>query len=107
LGYVVVDGEKFSYRQVRWDDTTEKAANIAANAHSGEWDLPKLSDWLTELDQLNFEMPLTGFTTKEIEDILASLHPPNFAPGTEMEQGRLDEKKPITCPNCGHEFVAS
>jgi hypothetical protein len=30
-----------------------------------------LSDWLTELDKLNFEMPLTGFTAKEIEDIIA------------------------------------
>jgi len=29
---------------------------------------------------------------------------PNFAPGTEDEQGRLDQVKPITCPNCGHEF---
>jgi len=31
--------------------------------------------------------------------------PPNFAPGTEDEQGRLDQKKPITCPNCGEEFT--
>ncbi len=29
---------------------------------------------------------------------------PNFAPGTEDEQGRLDTLKPITCPNCHHEF---
>ena len=29
---------------------------------------------------------------------------PNFAPGSEDEQGRLDRLKPITCPNCGHEF---
>jgi len=29
---------------------------------------------------------------------------PNFAPGTEDEQVRLDQVKPITCPNCGHEF---
>lgn len=32
---------------------------------------------------------------------------PNFSPGTEDDQGRLDQKKPITCPSCGHEFVAS
>lgn len=31
--------------------------------------------------------------------------PPNFAPGSEDEQGRLDQKKPITCPNCGEEFT--
>lgn len=32
---------------------------------------------------------------------------PNFAPGTEDEQGKLDEKKPVTCPSCGETFVAT
>lgn len=27
-------------------------------------------------------------------------------PGSEDEQGRLDEKKKVTCPECGHEFTA-
>jgi hypothetical protein len=27
---------------------------------------------------------------------------PNFEPGSEEEQGRLDHKKPITCPACSH-----
>jgi hypothetical protein len=31
--------------------------------------------------------------------------PPNFLPGSEDEQGRLDQKKPIECPNCGEEFT--
>ena len=30
---------------------------------------------------------------------------PNFAPVGEDEQGRLDQKKPVTCPGCGMEFV--
>jgi hypothetical protein len=30
---------------------------------------------------------------------------PNFAPGTEDEQGRLDQKAPITCPHCGKDFT--
>lgn len=29
----------------------------------------------------------------------------NFAPGTEEDQGKLDEKKPVECPNCGHQFT--
>lgn len=29
---------------------------------------------------------------------------PGFEPGTEEEQGKLDTKKPITCPECGCEF---
>ena len=31
--------------------------------------------------------------------------PPDFAPAGIDEQGRLDEKKRVTCPECGHEFV--
>lgn len=27
---------------------------------------------------------------------------PNFEPGSQDEQGRLDQKKPIICPQCGH-----
>lgn len=30
---------------------------------------------------------------------------PDFAPATEDEQGRLDQKSPVTCPACGHEFT--
>ena len=29
---------------------------------------------------------------------------PNFEPVGEDEQGRLDQKKPVTCPGCGLEF---
>src|SRR3990167_1256023 len=35
-GYVEIDGERYRYREVDWDDPTEKAANIAANQHGGE-----------------------------------------------------------------------
>ena len=31
---------------------------------------------------------------------------PDFQPVGADEQGRLDQKKPITCPECGHEFQA-
>lgn len=44
-------------------------------------------------------------------DLLAELRkhlpapPPSFTPGTEDEQGRLDQKAPITCPHCGKSFI--
>ena len=43
-------------------------------------------------------------------DVLARLRTlcpvvPNFAPGSEDEQGRLDQKAPITCPHCGKDFT--
>lgn len=35
----------------------------------------------------------------------AGISPPDFHPGTEDDQSRLDQKQSITCPKCGHEFT--
>ncbi len=69
-----------------------------------EWDFPALKDILAELDTGAFDIEeLTGFSDVEIQEIFNGS--PDFAPGTEDDQGRLDEKKPVICPSCGHEFV--
>jgi hypothetical protein len=31
--------------------------------------------------------------------------PNSFSAASENEQGRLDQKSPVTCPECGHEFI--
>jgi DNA modification methylase len=73
-GFAMIEGERFVYRQVDWDETKEKAANIAANKHGGEFDLPGLSEWLLELDAENFNLDLTGFTPEELENLMAPVH---------------------------------
>ena len=35
----------------------------------------------------------------------AGIYPPDFMPVDMSEQPRLDEKKRVTCPNCGEEFA--
>jgi len=35
----------------------------------------------------------------------AGIFPPDFSPVDMSEQPRLDEKKRVTCPECGHEFA--
>jgi len=30
---------------------------------------------------------------------------PDFSPTSADDQGRLDKKNPVTCPECGHEFI--
>ncbi len=93
-GYIEVDGERFKYREVDWDEVREKAANIAANKHGGEFDLPILSEWLLELDQLNYNMDLTGFTPTELEAVIVpveKLEPQadeDDVPGTSTVQAR-------------------
>jgi len=58
-----------SYREVDWPEEKEKAANIAANKHSGEWESGLLSDLLADLNDLpDFDMELTGFDEIELKD---------------------------------------
>jgi hypothetical protein len=66
-GHVEIDGEQFTYREVEWDENKEKAANIAANKGAGEWDFSQLSEWMLELDHINFDMDLTLFDPEELE----------------------------------------
>jgi len=66
LGHVVLDGEQWRYREVKWPEEKEKAANLAANKFSGEWDLGLLAPMLDSLDEFDFPI---GFTADEIEQI--------------------------------------
>ena len=50
---------------------------------------PDAADLLTSLDRQDVEALLTG---------------PDFEPVGAEEQSRLDEKKQVTCPECGHAF---
>lgn len=70
-GFVMIEGERYSYREVVWDEIREKAANIAANKHGGEFDIPKLNDWLLELDAMNYDMDLVGFSKEELANLMA------------------------------------
>ena len=57
-------------------DAKEKALNLALNKISGEWDLPLLKDLLQEIDTGDFDIEITGFDNKEIEDLVNQLHQP-------------------------------
>lgn len=77
-GYVLIGNERYAYREVAFDETTEKAANIAANQQGGEFDFPLLAEDLLALDSMNIDMDLTGFSPEELENI--------FAPVGEIEE---------------------
>ena len=55
---------------VDYDETTERAANLALNKIRGDWDFPKLADLLTELDTGAFDLELTGFSEGELKNIM-------------------------------------
>lgn len=69
-GFVFIEGERFSYREVDWDNERELAANIAANKGAGEWDYTLLQEHLTHLDHHNFDLALTMHDSSEIERLL-------------------------------------
>jgi hypothetical protein len=72
-GFVIFEGERYTYREVSWDERTENAAMIAANKHGGDWDFPQLSSLLLELDTGDFDVSLTGFTSAELEKMVRSI----------------------------------
>lgn len=49
IGFVEYEGERFTYREVKWTQEQEKEAIIAANVSAGEWDFEALAmDWKEE-----------------------------------------------------------
>lgn len=86
-------------------DAQVKAYRIADNKTGdlAEWDFEMLKLEFTELEGLNFNLEMTGFDAGEMTSIFFE---PDFAPGTEADQGALDSLKPqlVSCPHCGQEF---
>jgi len=71
-----------------------KALNIALNKIHGEWDYPKLKDLLEEIDTGEFDMSITGFDEKEIEDLMSQFYVPEE--GLTDEDEIPEEIEPIT-----------
>ena len=57
------------------DEQKEKAANIALNKLSGEFDMPMLKDILEEIDTGELDMEITGFGMDEIALMMEDAHP--------------------------------
>jgi ParB-like chromosome segregation protein Spo0J len=90
-----------------WSDTQKRAYVIADNklALNAGWDNELLTVELADLRDTGFDVDLTGFG---IGELTAMFEEPNFDPGTEDEQGKLDQLAPkiVQCPHCGQEYDA-
>jgi hypothetical protein len=80
-------------------DKEKQELMIRLRKNTGEFDFDKLANFFDVPDLLEW-----GFSAKDLE--IAGIQVPVFQPVSVDEQGRLDQKKPVTCPECGHEFVA-
>jgi len=81
-----------------------KAYRLADNrtAQEAEWDDDLLALELNGLELDGLDLTVTGFDVSEIAKALGRA--PDFEPATAEDQGRLDQKAPIVCPKCQHEF---
>ena len=87
-------------------ETQKRAYIIADNklALNAGWDEEMLGLELADLREADFDLGMIGFDADEIERFL-NPDEPDFAPGTEDDQGKLDEKSPIECPHCKKFFT--
>lgn len=96
-GYVLLDDEKYAYREVQWDADFETAANIAANRIQGEFDLDLLAQLDYELSQLENGadlLALTGQTEDEINKLLDQVGANGEGDAAEDEAPEVDTQNP-------------
>ena len=90
------------------DDSSVDAVSFAIadnrTAELAEWDKETLAALLNSLDEKDLKM--TGFDQVDLDRMLAEIAPMNFEPGSIEDQGKLDQKSPTKCPECGHEWQA-
>src|SRR5215468_365595 len=85
-------------------DRKEAAEKILLiSSQYGRMTEESLNEFLAENDlsflELSDELKLPAIDERYFAD------PNDFTASTEDEQGRLDKKNPVTCPESGHEFI--
>jgi ParB-like chromosome segregation protein Spo0J len=90
-----------------WTDAKKRAYVIADNklALNAGWDNEMLKTEIDELIQSGYDMDLIGFDSEDFEKLI---NEQTFEPGSQDEQGKLDQLDPkwVSCPHCGKEFDA-
>lgn len=81
------------------DGFMQAAFALADNrtAELAEWDMDTLKESLAALDLADFDLSSIGFDADDFSIL-------DFEPGSIDDQGKLDEKKPVECPECHHVF---
>lgn len=68
-GYIKTPFGDWTYREVNWPEEKEKAANLAANKHGGQFEMMDLKDILFDLEKSSFDLELTGFDSIELKKL--------------------------------------
>lgn len=89
------------YVELSEAEEAEILATLDPLAAMAEADAVALDELLR--DVVTEDAAVTAMLAALAED--AGITPPDFEPVGIEEQGRLDQKSPVTCPSCGHEFT--
>ncbi|RYF49975.1 MAG: hypothetical protein EOO38_06740 [Cytophagaceae bacterium] len=84
-GYLFIEGERFAYREVDFDETREKLANLAANRGAGDFDEDALKVWLAKLSLEDANLDLTMFDADE-RALLLDESAPSFDDDSSTEE---------------------
>ena len=69
FGFIVADGYRYSYREVKWDEETEKKANLRANKLGGEDDNELLAKYFSDV-----ELEMGGYTESDITSLMQEVN---------------------------------
>ena len=82
-----------------YDNEAQEYADMVADnkiAELAQSDMRMIIDDVVKLG--SFDLDLLGIPDFKIDTV-------NFGPGSIDDQGKLDEKTPMECPNCHHQFI--
>ena len=110
---VYLAAQKLSYQELRadilpsdWSPEQVKgylvSDNLLSNGASDDTEL--LARLLQEQSDAGFDLASMGSDEETLRQMLESLGDAYFEPVGEDEQGKLDEKAKVTCPECGCNF---
>src|ERR1700737_257526 len=108
-GYIQAKTDKgqvrIPFRSVDWDVLKEKAANIAANAHGGNFDKEKLALVLADLEKAkSFDIEIVGLDALTLKSL--RLPKDGDKPGTDFKEYGEDiaDNEKHQCPKCAYRF---
>lgn len=105
LAAASLDLEEVPTLDVGWLTPAQRRAYVLADnqlALNAGWDEQLLRAEVNALNVEGFDLGVMGFDDDTLARMLEVV--PDFAPATQDDQSRLDEKAKHVCPNCGHEF---